>query len=126
MNAGASRARYIQPESPPCHGFQYDTLGTGTRATVIHPPTAWSASGSAIAKPASFTASCTMFTHAEVSSPPAVKYTITTPPPTRQPAYFGRPVTTLRIVEIAMSWTAGTASDPIQSRSDVIARTLRP
>src|SRR6266851_9128687 len=126
MNAGPSSARYIQPDSPPCHGFQYDGSSACTAATALHPPIACSASGSAIAKPASFTASCAMFTHAEVSSPPAVKYTITTPPPTRQPAYFGRPVTTLRIVEIAMSWTAGTASDPIQIRSDVIARTLRP
>src|SRR2546425_6460634 len=126
MNAGPSRARYIQPESPPCHGFQYDPLSACTSATLLHPPIAWTASGSAIAKPASFTASWTMFTHADVSSPPAVKYAITTPPPTRQPAYFGRPVTTLRIVEIAMSWPAGIASEPIQSRSDVIARTLRP
>src|SRR5262245_52377025 len=100
MKAGASSARYITPEAPPCHGFQYEALPGSSALIASRPPAACRASGSAIAKPASFTVSCTMFTHAEVSSPPAVKYTTTTAPPARQPADFGRPVTTLRIVAV--------------------------
>jgi hypothetical protein len=73
MKAGPSRARYIQPDSPPCQGFQYDALSACTALTALHPPTPCSASGSAIANPTSFTVSCTMFTHADVSRPPAVK-----------------------------------------------------
>ena len=73
MNAGPRSARYITPDPPPCHGFQYDASPARTADTALQPPTPCSASGTAIAKPVSFTASCTMFTHAEVSSPPAVK-----------------------------------------------------
>src|SRR5262245_54560191 len=126
MNAGPSSARYITPDAPPCHGFQYNALSACTAAIAATPPAPWSASGSATAKPASFTASCTMFTQADVSRPPAVKYAITTPPPTRLPRYFGMPVTTSRIVAMAINCPAGIASEPIHSSTETLARTRRP
>src|SRR4029453_19406602 len=120
MNAGPSRKIYIQPEPPPCQKFQ-KVASPSTALTAFQPPAPCTASGSAIANPPSFTASCTIFPHAEVRSPPAAKYTMTTAPPIRQPAYFGTPATTLRIDAMAISWPAGIASEPIQISSDVIA-----
>jgi hypothetical protein len=61
------------------------------------------ASGSAIAKPTSFTVSCTTLTRADARRPPAEKYTMTTSPPTMQPIETGSRATVLRMDPIASS-----------------------
>ena len=48
-------------------------VGAHVARSPLQPPAAASTSGTAIANPASFTASCTTLTRADVSSPPAMK-----------------------------------------------------
>ena len=75
-----------------------------------------------MAKPASFTASCTTFTHADVSRPPAVKYTVMTPPPIEAPDRLRHAGDDVRgSMAIAISWPARMASEPIQSSSAIDA-----
>ena len=63
----------------------------------LAPPTPRRTIGSAIAKPASFTVSCTRLTQADPNRPPAAKYAVTSTPPSAQPAGFGTPATTSRM-----------------------------
>ena len=73
-NAGASTADTSVPRHQaaerPVHG-----VGRTHGGDALQPPVLASASGSATAKPASFTLSWTTFTHADVNRPPAAKYT---------------------------------------------------
>ena len=73
------------------------------RAKACHPPAAAIASGTAMAKPTSFTTSCTRFTQAELSNPPATKYTVITAPPTTAPTHRGCPATTSRMVAMPIN-----------------------
>src|SRR5207253_2625637 len=81
MNDGVCIARYAMPGGPARQKDQYAGSPARTCVTPAHPPIADSASGNAMANPPSFTASCTTLTRAEVSRPPAAKYTMMTPPP---------------------------------------------
>ena len=101
-------------------------MGGAAATTAFQPPTACQAHGKATAKPATRTTTCTMFTHAEVRSPPAVKYAVTTIPPMSTPAQCGVPATKLRILAIAMSWAARSAGVPIHRSPVIVARTEDP
>ena len=83
-------------------------------------------SGHTTTKPTSNTTSWTVFTRTEVNSPPAVKYTVTTMPPMTEPTQRSSPLTVLTTKPIAMSCAERRASDPIQSRIAIVARTCRP
>ena len=80
-NAGASSARYIDPGVRPPEGPVRRDRPRGRASPRCQPPNRDTASGSAMANPAIFTVSCTTLTHADVSSPPAAKYTVITTPP---------------------------------------------
>ena len=103
MNEGVCIARYAMPGGPARQKDQYAGSPARTCVTPAHPPIADSASGNATANPPSFTASCTTLTRAEVSRPPAAKYTMMTPPPIAHPTAARMDATVSRMDPIATS-----------------------
>src|SRR5688572_2637773 len=75
MNDGVNRMSIVQPDAAPDENMgSQNVAGTpGAVAMADVPPTPDSTNGSAITKPPISTTSCTAFTHAELSNPPAVK-----------------------------------------------------
>ena len=126
MKAGASRIRYIHPESPLLMTSRCPGVARACSSTAESPPAPSSASGTAIRKPHISTTSCTRLTQAELSRPPAMKYTVMTTPPTTAPSHRGAPATTSRIQAMAISCPARMASVPTQSSAAMDARTEGP
>src|SRR5262245_36515296 len=113
------------PDAPLLHGFQYSDVGCSAR-TASQPPAADRAKGIAITKPTIFTVSCTTFTYADAISPPAVKYSVISMPPSTHPAALGMPTTTFRIQAIAINCPARMKTDPNQSSPAIVVRTATP
>ena len=122
-NDGMIVARYINPGGPARQNDQYAASSDCTCATALQPPNAATASGRASAKPPSLTASCTTFTRADDSRPPAAKYTVMTPPPIAHPIADGMPATVSRIAPIATSCPARMNIEPIHRSSETTPRT---
>ena len=74
----------------------------------------------------SFTANWTRFTHAELSRPPATKYTSTMQPAATAPTHRGQSSTTCRIVDAPSSCPARMDSDTNQMRTLAAPRMIRP
>ena len=94
--------------------------------TCGRPPTDARIIGNTTMKPSTSTTSCTALTQTEVSSPPAVKYTVTTMPPMTEPTQRSSPVTALRTNPIAISCAARIPRLPTQRSDAIMARTSRP
>ena len=74
MNAGPVSASSVQPDPGPAEYMKLPNQGGADGpVTAWRPPAAFSAAGSATANPAIITISCSVLTHADPSSPPAVK-----------------------------------------------------
>jgi len=72
-------------------------------AIAATPPTWLNTIGRAISSPPIITTNCTAFTHAELRSPPAVKYIVMATPPMATPIQRGVPAIAFRMAAPAMS-----------------------
>ncbi len=88
---------------PGLQNVQYVGSPRCTADSAWIPPMRSSTSGHRDREAAELHVSCTMFTHADVSRPPAVKYAVITAPPITHPAHDGIAATISRITPIANS-----------------------